>query len=101
MRQVEWAGSAKGSLPTKEAVPELYLFLATIAVHIVSREAGKKVQNTTRVVSDASFDAGQPRRHVKESDYCKRMSEDSKDGSLAEDDFLKGTVKNRTSSSVF
>lgn len=60
----------------------------------------RAVGNIDRLVSNASFDAGEPCRNDKEVDKCKRVSKNSRNKSTAEELFVKQSLRIKSGLSV-
>lgn len=90
----------KGKVPVQGAVPELCVGFSETALQLVAKEARKKVENNIRLNFYGNFDAGDLRRHVKETDDCQRILHDSNNDELAEEVFKKEIVKTGSGASV-
>lgn len=98
--RVERAKRVERKLSTKKAVPEFRLSFGKAALQLARIEARQKVETIAQLVSRASIEAGELRRHVKRTGECKRLLEDSKDEALAVEGSAKETVQIESSFSV-
>lgn len=92
-------GGIKGEVPTKKAVPELWLVFLETRFQLVTRRAKKKRESISPAVSDDSLEAGELRRQMKRNNGCKRIVHSSRDKELFAEDFTKDIVRNGSDSS--